>query len=288
VFAYGCIVWETVVRRRVYTGYPGVEGTTWWKCECPTNRFGRLGEGCVLGQHCPAAVQETPDIWLVPQRVTEGRRPEFPACDEMHCPPELCELARRCWAEVPSQRPAFWQIFEYVQQCDGEQFESAAAAAAGPAPTVQQWLESLGLESKQELLASYIQGGAETIVDVGFREFLEDEDLDEYVDEMVGEDEDELTEDEATKLRAALQALVGTPLSEAGGGSGADLASCEVEQALLQLLVPTLELELEPEHGHGHGQGVQSMDRSLTKGFLRFTANEEDFESEPEPESRVH
>jgi serine/threonine protein kinase len=94
--------------------------------------------------------------------------------------------------------------------------EAAEAAAAADAkwleppspPTVQEWLDTLGLGSKLELLESYLQE-AHTIVDTGFRQFVEDEHLDNYVDEMVEEDDDGLTEDEAAKLKEALRSLNG-------------------------------------------------------------------------------
>ena len=80
-------------------------------------------------------------------------------------------------------------------------------------PTVQEWLQSLGLGASVELFigtsglqegTKYLEG-LKTIEDDEFRELLNDlEDLDEAVDEMIGEDENHLTEGEAAKLKAAL------------------------------------------------------------------------------------
>ena len=65
------------------------------------------------------------------------------------------------------------------------------------------FIESSGLQEGQKYLE-----GLKTIEDDEFRELLDDlEDLDEAVDEMVGEDENQLTEDEAGKLKAALHGL---------------------------------------------------------------------------------
>jgi hypothetical protein len=95
-------------------------------------------------------------------------------------------------------------------------WSETATASTKSTQTVQEWLQSLGLGASVELFidtsglqegTKYLEG-LKTIEDDEFRELLEDlEDLDEAVDEMVGEDENQLTEDEAAKLKTALHDL---------------------------------------------------------------------------------
>ena len=65
------------------------------------------------------------------------------------------------------------------------------------------FIELSGLQERTKYLE-----GVKTIEDDEFQELLEDvDDLEEAVDEMVGEDEHQLTEGEAAKLKVALRAL---------------------------------------------------------------------------------
>ena len=88
----------------------------------------------------------------------------------------------------------------------GQLQEPAPAAACSVGP----WLESLGLGSKRELLTSYAPD-AETTADAAFLEFAQDGD--EYADEML--EAEELTEDEAARLKGALREVVAASEPEA-------------------------------------------------------------------------
>ena len=70
-------------------------------------------------------------------------------------------------------------------------------------------MTSIGLEDKLDTVEAYLSG-AETVADAGFVEFLEASD--DYVDEMV--DEQELDEDEAETLKVALQKLREQPTTQ--------------------------------------------------------------------------
>ena len=90
--------------------------------------------------------------------------------------------------------------------------------ADGAVQSVEQWMESLGLEDKLDTVEAYLSG-AETVADSGFAEFLEASD--EYVDEMV--EDEELDEDEAGTLKAALETLQKKPAAQAHAAGEGEL-----------------------------------------------------------------
>eukprot|EP01047_Picozoa_sp_COSAG01_P080010 COSAG01_NODE_15392_length_1343_cov_2.678457_1_plen_265_part_10 len=95
---------------------------------------------------------------------------------------------------------------------------AAPSLESAAVPTVKQWMEStVGLGDKAALFIEmsglqdgqkYLDG-VKNIEGAEFQELLEDvEEFEEAVDDMVGDDDgDELTDDEAAKLKGALRAL---------------------------------------------------------------------------------
>eukprot|EP01047_Picozoa_sp_COSAG01_P034817 COSAG01_NODE_2634_length_7332_cov_6393.872390_1_plen_2226_part_10 len=191
VFSFGIILWELYTQQRVYTGFPHFD----------------------LQHH---TVDEHISMWMA----TKDARPDIPP----GCPEPWALLMQACWAAEPPMRPTFDDIaaalramIPLVKDWAATHTVAAESTETTTAPTVQQWMETLGLGTKVKAFVStsclqegtkYLEG-VKTIEDEEFRELLEDvDDLEEAIDEMVGEEEDELTEEEATKLKAALRALL--------------------------------------------------------------------------------
>eukprot|EP01047_Picozoa_sp_COSAG01_P013300 COSAG01_NODE_620_length_14784_cov_49.916718_5_plen_1572_part_00 len=189
VFSFGLILWELCTQKRVHKGFPPFD----------------------LQHH---TVDEHIPMWMA----TKDARPDIPP----GCPKPWALLMQACWAAEPAMRPTFDDIaaalramIPLVDDWAATHTVAAESTATTTAPTVQQWMETLGLGTKVEAFVStsglqegnkYLDG-VKTTEDEEFQELLEDlEDLDEAVDEMVGEDDDGLTEEEAAKLKAALRA----------------------------------------------------------------------------------
>eukprot|EP01049_Picozoa_sp_SAG25_P005061 SAG25_NODE_335_length_9565_cov_55.989858_2_plen_1828_part_00 len=191
VFSFGLILWELCTQKRVHEGFPLFD------LQCNS-----------IDEHIPK--------WMA----TKDARPEIPSA----CPKPWALLVRACWAAEPAMRPTFDDIaaalramIPLVKDWAATHTVAAESTETTTAPTVQQWMETLGLGTKVKAFVStsclqegtkYLEG-VKTIEDEEFRELLEDvDDLEEAIDEMVGEEEDELTEEEVTKLKAALRALL--------------------------------------------------------------------------------
>jgi serine/threonine protein kinase len=196
VFSFGVLLWEMFARKTPFDALAALKGGTPPPCSCASPL--QSGTACLRKM----------SKWMVGE---DQLRPVIP----VNFPAALRLLVEACWAEEPVSRPNFADIQQALQSMHVDWF-APTATPAPPAPpqTVQEWLDKLGLGSKLELLESYLQGTPKTIEDNAFREFVEDEDLDDYVDEMVGEGDDELNADElnvdeAAKLKAALHDLIG-------------------------------------------------------------------------------
>jgi hypothetical protein len=151
----------------------------------------------------------------VPELEGHSKRPAFGG----HWPAELRQLVQVCWAHGRTNRPSFDQICQWFDKHELHDLVacktlmstvSESQPADGAAQTVEQWMESLGLADKLDTVEAYLSG-AETVADKGFVDFLEESD--EYVDEMV--DEEELDEDEAETLKVTLQKLREQPTAQA-------------------------------------------------------------------------
>jgi hypothetical protein len=150
----------------------------------------------------------------VPELEGHSKRPAFGG----DWPAGLQQLVQVCWAHEQTHRPSFDQICQWFDKHELHNFAacetlmaavSDSPAADGAAQTIEQWMTSIGLEDKLDTVEAYLSG-AETVADAGFVEFLEASD--EYVDEMV--DEEELEEDEAETLKAALATLREQPAGQ--------------------------------------------------------------------------
>ena len=61
-------------------------------------------------------VEESPNVWLVPQRVSKGERAEFP--EDKYCPPEWRLLMEVGWAQDSKDRPEFRDICAVLHASD--------------------------------------------------------------------------------------------------------------------------------------------------------------------------
>jgi hypothetical protein len=190
----------------------------------------------------------------------EQMRPEFPR----NFPTALKLLVEACWDQTPTSRPRFAEVQKALASTEVGWF--APAATPAPPQTVQEWLDKLGLGSKAEIFIEisglqegkkYLEG-LKTIKDDEFQELLEDlEDLEEAVDEMVGEDDGELTEEEAVTLKEALHAQLGT---EAAPEPESEMEPKDLLNTLINgdQLHPSLRDAVqgtEPTQGHARGTG---------------------------------
>eukprot|EP01047_Picozoa_sp_COSAG01_P039235 COSAG01_NODE_3229_length_6382_cov_76.522521_2_plen_877_part_00 len=194
VFSFGVLLWEMFARQTPFEALVALQGAP--RCSCALQLVEPLqdtSEGC----------RRMMSKWMVGD---EQMRPAFPT----KFPTPLRLLVEACWAEMPGLRPTFDQIRQVLMSTDVAWFVSP--------PTVQEWLDKLDLGAKTELFIeiSCLQEGKkyledlETIKGAEFQELLEDMDeLDEAVNDMIGEDDVELTEVQAAKLKAALRSLNG-------------------------------------------------------------------------------
>jgi hypothetical protein len=208
VFSFGVTMWEMLERTTPLDHYgsvltaQGYGGVPQCRCAEPCQDASKPGSVAF----CVRKVTS----WMagdVPELEGHSKRPAFGG----DWPAELQQLVQVCWAHEQTHRPSFDQICQWF---DKHELHNLAAcetlmaavsdspAADGAAQTIEQWMTSIGLEDKLDTVEAYLSG-AETVADAGFVEFLEASD--DYVDEMV--DDEELDEDEAETLKGALQKL---------------------------------------------------------------------------------
>jgi hypothetical protein len=88
VFSYVVVLFELLTRARIYRAFDGVEGSVFFN-----KRTGR---------------EETPNIWLVPRRVQNGERANFPA--DLYCPLQWKLIMEAGWCQLPEERLLFSDI----------------------------------------------------------------------------------------------------------------------------------------------------------------------------------
>jgi hypothetical protein len=215
VFSFGVTMWEMLERTKPLDHYgsvltaQGYGGVPQCRCAKPCQDASKPGTVAL----CVRKVTG----WMagdVPELEGHSKRPAFGG----DWPVELQQLVQVCWAHEQKNRPSFDQICQWFNKhnmydlaaCDTLMSAvSGSPAADGAAQTVEQWMESIGLGDKLDTIEAYLSG-AESLADAGFVEFLEASD--DYVDEMV--DEEELDEDEAETLKAALAMLREQPTTQ--------------------------------------------------------------------------
>jgi serine/threonine protein kinase len=211
VFSFGVLLWEMFARQTPFEALTALRGGTPPPCSCESPLQDTAEGGTAF---CLRIMSR----WMVGE---EQMRPEFPR----NFPTALKVLVEACWDQTPTSRPRFTEVKKALASTEVGWF--APAATPAPPQTVQKWLDTLGLGSKAESfieMSGLQEGekyseGLKTIDDTEFQELLEDlEDLEEAVDEMVGEDDGELTGEEAVTLKKALHVLLeadSEPQSEA-------------------------------------------------------------------------
>ncbi|KAG0582750.1 hypothetical protein M758_3G084400 [Ceratodon purpureus] len=84
---------------------------------------------------------DEPDLKNVKKKVLKGERPDLPD----HCPKELKTLIRRCWSQVPTERPSFVEICQELKHLN---FLLLRGLNHGPHRTIEEplQLETEGLQ----------------------------------------------------------------------------------------------------------------------------------------------
>eukprot|EP01046_Picozoa_sp_COSAG06_P008490 COSAG06_NODE_430_length_15870_cov_101.914971_4_plen_725_part_00 len=215
VFSYAAVLFELMTRARIYHAFPGVEGSIY--------------------KHPQTGKEETPNIWLVPQRVAKGERAVFPT--DLYCPTQWKLVMETGWCQVPADRPTFSDICSVLGTIDPsvlvgeeEQFKAentrltaereakATAAEAAKANAYSTWLTEHGFEHKKDTLEEWdvrepAAGSVEPLPLEKLQHMLAEEeddedyeDFQEMLEDVFGEDEEE-AEEKRTKFRQAVAAL---------------------------------------------------------------------------------
>eukprot|EP01046_Picozoa_sp_COSAG06_P007209 COSAG06_NODE_349_length_16992_cov_9.318712_15_plen_879_part_00 len=213
VFSYAAVLFELMTRARIYHAFPGVEDTIY--------------------KHPQTGKEETPNIWLVPQRVAKGERAVFPT--DLYCPQQWKLMMETSWCQFPADRPTFSDICSVLGTIDPsvlvgeeEQFKAenarltaereakATAADAAKANAYANWLAEHGFEHKKDTLGEWdvrepAAGSVEPPPLEKLQQMLADdendkdyEDFQEMLEDVFEEDEEE---EERTKFRQAVAAL---------------------------------------------------------------------------------
>jgi serine/threonine protein kinase len=203
VFSFGVLLWEMFERQTPLDALTVAKGVGVPQCMC-TEKLQQTAEGET------AVCLRKVSMWMVGETMA---RPAFSTT----FPAQLRALVEDCWSAQPTSRPMFASVQQAFAATDVPWF---TASAPMQPQTVQQWMEMLGLDEKLDVLTPYL-GDAETIQDPGFVEFMAD--ADEYIDEMA--DDDELTQDETTRLKEAVAKLRQPQPALRAGSTGNRVAS---------------------------------------------------------------
>eukprot|EP01048_Picozoa_sp_COSAG05_P022777 COSAG05_NODE_4683_length_1411_cov_2145.615091_1_plen_278_part_01 len=136
----------------------------------------------------PEGAYQREDMRSVTVWMMKGARPE--AEGQSQWPTGLLLLIQACWAQEPGDRLIFPHVVRVLQtiqdSTDGSLWQHETVNAS---QLLSKWLKDLGVNSGVECFDGYIQGDLEEMMveDPQFTQFLEDDDLDEYITEIAEE-----------------------------------------------------------------------------------------------------
>ena len=189
VFSFAIVLWEMLAWHRVRLGFGDAALQTVWVAKDGEELRGKHGmPGTLPEDGVPQGAYQREDMRCVTVWMMKGARPE--AEGQSQWPTGLLLLIQACWAHMPGDRLTFPQVVRVLQamqdSTDGLLWQHETVNAP---QLLSKWLKDLGVNSGAECFDGYIQGDLEemTVDDKDFTQFLEDDDLNEYIEEIAEE-----------------------------------------------------------------------------------------------------
>ena len=190
VFSFAIVLWEMLAWHRVRQGFGDATLQSVWVTEDGEELRGENGmPGALPEDGVPEGAYQREDMRSVTVWMMKGARPE--AEGQSQWPTGLLLLIQACWAQDPGERLTFPHVVRVLQTIqdasDGSLWQREKTVNAPQ--LLSEWLKDLGVNSCVECFDGYVQGELEemTVGDKDFMQFLEDDDLDEYITEIAEE-----------------------------------------------------------------------------------------------------